>query len=329
MLSKNRIFKRIKRKVELKLKQFGPFPTEPPFCAIFLFHTVEIKPQPWTQGHRYVTAFDSFKTQIHYIKKHFQIVTSSELIESLRRGDFSQNTAAIHFDDGFRSYSDIVVPFLREQQIPSTIFLVNSVLDGEIPIRNKLAFCLNNEARSDFLSAWQKIIDKEDEADVDFSRMENSDILSWAKQAITKELEEVVAIFYKKYIRENHHSHPFLDRKKALELKQETYVEFGSHTLHHLMLSQLNPEQQQYEIIEGHKNLEQFLEMELFHFAYPHGGQAHFNETSEMLVRKYKRITAYSSYGGVNSEYCSSNVKRISLSNHSPMEIKLAVLSFL
>jgi peptidoglycan/xylan/chitin deacetylase (PgdA/CDA1 family) len=329
MLSKYRIFKKIKRKVELKLKQFGPFPTELPFCAIFLFHTVEIKPQPWTQGHRYVTAFDSFKTQIHYIKKHFQIVTSSELIESLRRGDFSQNTAAIHFDDGFRSYSDIVVPFLREQQIPSTIFLVNSVLDGEIPIRNKLAFCLNNEARSDFLSAWQKIIDKEDEADVDFSRMENSDILSWAKQAITKELEEVVAIFYKKYIMENHHSHPFLDRNEALEIKQETYVEFGSHTLHHLMLSQLNPEEQQYEIIEGHKNLEQFLEMELFHFAYPHGGQSHFNETSEMLVRKNKRITAYSSYGGVNFEYCSSNVKRISLSNHSPTEIKLAVLSSL
>ena len=69
--------------------------------------------------------------------------------------------------------------------------------------------------------------------------------------------------------------------------------------------------------------------MELIHFASPHGGQSHFNETSEMLVRKNKRITAYSSYGGVNSEYCSSNVKRISLSNHSPMEIKLAVLSSL
>ena len=329
MISKNRILQKIKSKVKFKFKQIGTFPKEPPFCAIFLYHTVETEPQPWTQGHRYVTTFDSFKTQINYIKKHFQIVTSSELIESLRRGDFSQNTAAINFDDGFRSYSDIVVPFLREQQIPSTIFLVNSVLDGEIPIRNKLAFCLNNEARSDFLSAWQKIIDKEDEADVDFSRMENSDILSWGKQAITKELEEVVAIFYKKYIRGNHHSHPFLDRNEALELKQETYVEFGSHTLHHLMLSQLNPEEQQYEIIEGHKNLEQFLEMELFHFAYPHGGQSHFNETSEMLVRKYKRITAYSSYGGVNSEYCSSNVKRISLSNHSPMEIKLAVLSSL
>ena len=180
-------------------------------------------------------------------------------------GQEGKEQKMIHFDDGFCSYSDIVVPFLREQQIPSTIFLVNSVLDGEIPIRNKLAFCLNNEARSDFLSAWQKIIDNEDEADVDFSRMENSDILSWAKQAITKELEEVITIFYKKYIRENHHSHPFLHRKAVLELKQEPYVEFGSHTLNHLMLSQLNPEEQQYEIIEGHKYLEQFLEMELFH----------------------------------------------------------------
>ena len=47
------------------------------------------------------------------------------------------------------------------------------MLQWAIAIRNKLAFCLNNEARSDFLSAWQKIIDKEDKANVDFSRMEN------------------------------------------------------------------------------------------------------------------------------------------------------------
>ena len=48
--------------------------------------------------------------------------------------------------------------------------------------------------------------------------------------------------------------------------------------------------------------MEQLLEMEFMLFAYPHGGDANFNETSEMLVRN-NCITAYSSYGGVNSEY--------------------------
>jgi peptidoglycan/xylan/chitin deacetylase (PgdA/CDA1 family) len=105
-------------------------------------------------------------------------------------------------------------------------------------------------------------------------------------------------------------------------LKQQS-----SHSLHHLILSQLSPEEQQYEIIEGHKILEQLLDMELIHFTYPDGGQSYFNETSEMLVRKNKRIIAYRSYGDVNSKYCSSNVRRISLCNHSPMEIKLGVLS--
>ena len=60
MHSKNRILQKIKSKVKLKYKQIVTFPTEPPFCTIFLYHTVETEPQPWTQGHRYVTAFDSF-----------------------------------------------------------------------------------------------------------------------------------------------------------------------------------------------------------------------------------------------------------------------------
>ena len=74
--------------------------------------------------------------------------------------------------------------------------------------------------------------------------------------------------------------------------------------------------------------MEQLLEMEFMLFAYPHGVDASFNETSERLVKE-NFITAYSGFGKVNSEYCSSNVKHFSLRNHTPMEIKLAVLSSL
>ena len=311
----------------MQLDRIRPFPAEPPRCVIFLYHTVESRPQPWTKGHRYVTTFDQFRTQIGYIKEHFDIVSSTELIGKLLAKEFTRNTAAIHFDDGFLNYSELVVPFLRKQKFHSTVFLIGSVLDGEVPIRNKLAFCLNSEKRSHLLQTWQEIVNQNKKDRVDLFRMGNKAILGWSKHAISKELEEVVESVYE--LCEQKDPHPFLDREIALELKKEPYVEFGSHTLRHLMLSRLVCEQQRHEILEGHKNLEQILGMKLIHFAYPHGGRAHFNETSEKIVREHDRMAAYSSYGGVNFEFCSTNLKRISINNHSPKEIKLSVLSAL
>jgi len=327
MISANRLAQVVRRRARIQLDKIRPFPSEPPHCVIFVYHTVENRPQPWTKGHRYVTTFNQFKTQIDYIKEHFELVSTTELIEKLATKKFIRNTAAIHFDDGFLNYSELAVPFLRKHKIYSTVFLIGSVLDGEVPIRNKLAFCLNNERRSHLLQTWQEQVKQNEKDLVDFSRMGNADILAWAKQAMSKELEEMVECVYR-LCRKND-PHPFLGRKIALELKEEPYVEFGSHTFRHLMLSRLDCEQQRHEILGGHRDLEQLLDMKLVHFAYPYGGRAHFNETSEKIIRDHNHMTAYSSYGGVNFEFCSSDVKRISINSHTPKEIKLSVLASL
>tara|TARA_B100001123_G_C15305696_1_gene1022616 strand:+ start:1336 stop:2319 length:984 start_codon:yes stop_codon:yes gene_type:complete len=327
MISMNRLVRVIKRRASRQLDRIRPFPSEPPRCVIFLYHTVESRPQPWTKGHRYVTTFDQFKTQIGYIKEHFDVVSSTELIGKLLTKEFIRNTAAIHFDDGFLNYAELVVPFLRKQKIHSTVFLIGSVLDGEVPIRNKLAFCLNSGKRSHVLQTWQKMVNKNNKGRVNLVGMGNKDILAWSKLGISNELEEVVESVYA--LCEKKDPHPFLDREIALELKKEPYVEFGSHTFRHLMLSQLVCEQQRYEILEGHRDLEQFLGMKLMHFAYPYGGRTHFNNISEKIVREHDLMAAYSSYGGVNVEFCSTDVKRISINSHSPKDIKLSVLSAL
>jgi len=325
MISSSRVFRLLKRRARIQLDKIRPFPTEPPRCVIFLYHTVENSPQPWTKGHRYVTTFNQFKRQIDYIKKHFELVSSTELIEKLVTKKFIRNTAAIHFDDGFLNYSELVVPFLRKNKIHSTVFLISSVLDGEIPIRNKLAYCLNSESRCHLLGSWQELVDQNVEECVDLSRMDNASILAWAKNAMSKELEEKVESVYR--LCKKIDPYPFLDRKNLLGLKDEPYVEFGSHTFRHLMLSKLNYEQQRYEILGGHRDLEELLDRKLVHFAYPHGGRTHFNETSEKIIRENNGVTAYSSYGGVNFEFCSTNVKRISINSHTPKDIKLSVLA--
>ncbi|MBF0290226.1 MAG: polysaccharide deacetylase family protein [SAR324 cluster bacterium] len=317
---------KIKRKVKLQIRQKLPFSLPSPCCVIFLYHTVEEESQPWTKGHRYVTHVENFKNQIQFIQSHFEIVSSTELIEKLKTGNITKNTAAIHFDDGFQTYYDVVIPFLKEQKIHSTIFLIDSVLNGEVPIRNKLAFCLNSQGREELLQTLQDILQQDEEAVTNLFIMTNPQILSWAKQALTMEMEKAIETIYPQHVGALPRQTPFFDQEAALKLRTEPYVEFGSHTVNHLMLSKLDEKTQRHEIIEGHQRLETLLDMEVEHFAYPHGGLVHFNETSKRIVQEHQKMVAYSSYGGLNYTFNSTDLKRITLSNHSSADVKVAVL---
>ncbi len=318
--------KRLKRKAKLAAKLIKPFELTPPAAVFFLFHTVEEKKIPWTHGHRYVTPFSVFKKQIAFIRKHFKIESTGVLLQKLRDGCLVRNSATIHFDDGFSSYANLALPYLREQNIPSTIFLINSVIDGDIPIRNKIAFCINMGEKGRLQERLQTHIRGNDDKTVDMAAMSASKFLSWIKDNITAEMGSIINDIFNSCRRRHQEESPFMDEKAVLKLKDNPYVEIGSHTIHHPMLSKLDENGQRIEIIDGHMRLERLIGRKLDYFAYPHGGRAHFNETSRRIIRESKRLVAFDSYGGLNYKLDRTDIKRITLSDHSPLNTKIAIL---
>jgi peptidoglycan/xylan/chitin deacetylase (PgdA/CDA1 family) len=317
---------RFKRKIKLVVNLIKPFTLSPHAAVIFLFHTVEEESTPWTHRHRYVTPFPIFKKQIAFIRKHFEIMSTSALLQKINNNDLNSNLAAIHFDDGFSSYENVSLPFLKEQNIPSTVFLINSVLNGDVPIRNKIAFCINMGEKKRLGETIQEYIKKKDDKAVDLIEMCFYQFLSWMKDNITSEMEYFINEIYNSCRKRHREKSPFMDMEAVQKLKENPYVEIGSHTINHPMLSQLDECEQRKEVIEGHKQLEEILGYKIKYFAYPHGGQAHFNETSRRIIRESKRLVSFSSYGGLNYDLDRTDVKRITLSDHTPLNIKLSVL---
>jgi len=135
------------RSVRHVLARWLPLPRRKACAAVFLFHTVEAAPSPWTAGHRYVTPVARFREQVRFIEEQFEVVTTEKLVERLKRKGFSGPRASrpCTFDDGFLSYRDEALPILRSLGLPSAVFLTFNLLSGYIPMRNKLAFCLDRE----------------------------------------------------------------------------------------------------------------------------------------------------------------------------------------
>jgi peptidoglycan/xylan/chitin deacetylase (PgdA/CDA1 family) len=73
----------------------------------------------------------SFRSQMQYLQRSFDVLPLSEAVEQLRGGRISRPTAAITFDDGFQNNYDVAFPILRELGLPATIFLTTALVDSD------------------------------------------------------------------------------------------------------------------------------------------------------------------------------------------------------
>ena len=89
------------------------------------------------------------------------------------------------------------------------------------------------------------------------------------------------------------------------------------------MLSNLNEMEQRMEILDGHMKLEKIIGEDLNLFAYPFGGNNHFDDTSKKIVYDSGKLYAFSTYGGINYTLDRTDIKRITLTAHTPIKIKI------
>ncbi|MBN2483469.1 MAG: polysaccharide deacetylase family protein [Candidatus Omnitrophica bacterium] len=327
MLSLHSITAQIKKKGKNIYYSFASFSPLSPCAIIFLFHTVESQSSPWTAGHRYITPYRIFQKQIRFIKDNFSVVPTSVLVGALSKSELKCPLASIHFDDGFRSYQDIALPYLKRESVPSTVFLVDAVLKGYIPLRNRLAFCLNTGNKKRLFRAIEEYTHTKSAQKSKIGKMNVYDFLAWIKNRMDPQIENIINREFLLCQNDLSVRSPFIGSKDAIELSRDPDVEIGSHTLTHPMLTDLNAEEQKKEIITGHENLENILGKKIHFFAYPHGGKTHFNETSRAIILEQGHMVAFSSYGGVNPDYQRDDIRRITLTDHSTLDIKSTVLS--
>lgn len=77
-------------------------------------------------------ALDEFKQKIIALRNQgYQFISLTEAYHHLKKDYFRQKKyAVLTFDDGYKSLKE-VLPWLEEQQIPSTLFINGKYLDGE------------------------------------------------------------------------------------------------------------------------------------------------------------------------------------------------------
>ena len=245
----------------------------------------------------------SFRVQIAYLKKHFEIISISEAVERMRSGGIKRPTAVITFDDGYQNNFDVAFPILLRERIPATIFLTT----GLINTNDTVWYCRLNLALSQtrrHLIEWNgfkfslSTLDLKAKASLaiqeSLKKLEHSQLMTTMRNIILQLDEDP------DYLIETDSPFRMLDETAIVEMVASGLIEFGAHTQNHAILSLLSDEERRYEISESIRTTRELTGQPCRYFAYPNGRLKDYNIATVRDLMAYGIQMAVTSVSGPN-----------------------------
>jgi peptidoglycan/xylan/chitin deacetylase (PgdA/CDA1 family) len=241
-------------------------------AVILLYHRVGIS----TTGDNDLRVdLDDFRRQLHHLKQTYTVMPLDGIVSGLAERNLRPRTIAITFDDGYLENLCVVAPIVREFDIPVTFFVSTAGLTepseswwdvvervmtsgNALPPRLDLFGDGTLTAATDTVAARrvaQRILNTY------FFQLGAADrqravhaLAQWSGTRLTPR-----------------ESHRVLMTEELHMLARVPGVSIGAHSVHHLALTHLTPEECRYEIVQSKSMLEAVLCRTMGGFAYPYG----------------------------------------------------------
>jgi len=229
----------------------------------------------------------SFRAQLCYLKKHFNIISLSDAIGSLNKGEVKYPTAVITFDDGYQNNFDIAYPILCEENVPATIFLTTGLIDTDKTV-------WTGHLHNAFSKTKMLEIHWRDKKLALSTKKEKQDALDFVKSRLKRErhsnliseVKAVVSILGESEACKIDSDSPYrmLNIDSIIKMRNSNLISFGAHTISHPILSNLPEADQKIEIMQSIKEVADMIGGPCGFFAYPNGGLSDYdNKTVEIL----------------------------------------------
>lgn len=270
-----------------------------PACQILLYHRVNDDGDPFLPS----LPVDEFRKQMEYIAGTFTVVSLDDIAEGRigQAQSASRHCVAVTFDDGYRDNFTSAFPVLKELGIPATIYLATGYVGtSQIPWYDQLCLAFKLTARPSLdlgrqgspsgplasqeqrLALLDRVLEWLRELDDDSRRQAVDDLFT--------ALGAPSALTLPNYM---------LSWDEARQMKAHQ-ITFGAHTVSHPVLSRVNRVRMQQEIAGSKKTIEQKLQTEVRHFAYPFGRSFHFTQEAKQCLQQSGFSTAVTTEYGFN-----------------------------
>jgi peptidoglycan/xylan/chitin deacetylase (PgdA/CDA1 family) len=265
--------------------------------TVFVYHEVTDTPSQFSIDYGLSVSNNTFRKQIRWIQKHFNIIHPKQLTETAL---LPNNAALITFDDGMLTSFDNGLSILKEMNIPSLFFLNMGPIVEKKPLVSAIA-CYLGQQSSAFKSfcGLQKV---DQPYHLTFSptianlfllqhnEIDNNAVMEYQGQFAAFQLVE--------------------------KWSYSPNVVYGNHLYEHWNAEALNDDEFRDQYIRNEKLLMKFSNFCKF-FAFPNGQpKTCFNERHIRLLKEMGAVRIFSSSGRINSDKRIFLLDRISFGMH-------------
>ncbi len=197
-----------------------------------------------------------FEKQLDYLSRHFELVFASEVGKASASKGLR---VAITFDDGLRNTREVALPLLEKYGARATVYVLPCAINWlwSAEIRERLGRALRSGVDLDLTH----------ESDVD--RIVN-DLKSMPQDAFQARIEQIRAVTAFDPSSSWLAAHELMSADELRSLPEDL-IEFGAHTIHHLILPSLDDDSLEREIVDVKDQLVTLLGRPINTFSYPNG----------------------------------------------------------
>lgn len=241
---------------------------------------------------------ETFRRQVQYLKKHFELVTMSDIADQIENGGIRPRQAVLTIDDGYADFHEVALPVLVEEGVPATFFVTTRFVDQDIWLwPDKLEYLLAGtaslelsmddvpsklplESKIDKQQAWKAIVD----ILLDRTPPERDSYLASIALQLNVDIPTTPTIEYRA-----------CNWRQIAEI-QAAGIEIGAHTENHPRLTNLDDDFLNKEILGSKSKIESNIGVTAVSFCYPNGAPEDFDGRVCEVVSRAKFRTAVAAY---------------------------------
>lgn len=230
---------------------------------------------------------EEFDWQIGYLKQHFELIGPADLEHV--KADPRGRHVLISFDDGYRDNYEVAFPVLKSHGVPGTFFLATRFLDQPyVSWWDEIAWMIRTTT-AEFLDGHDWL---QEPLLIDHLNPQATirKLLKVYKSLPGSRTAEYLQWLSEETGRGRCPTRLALNQWMTWDMAREMRaggMQFGAHSVNHPILSLIPVEQQQWEIAESRRRIEQELGEPINAFSYPVGGPKTCNsDTIECLRRE-------------------------------------------
>ena len=241
----------------------------------------------------YLTA-SNFEKLIAYLKSKYRIQSLEDWISSGRQ----KSGIILTFDDGWKDNYVYAFPVLKKHNVPATIFVAVNFIGATTEFWQVKLYRQLQKLSLTEVQGWpdselkRKIIGI---FKAGFSPDTYQLLVRYLKSKPRKELESLLEPLFS---RDSQKPEPAGLGWEEIKEMHQSGIDFGSHTLNHIILPVENDETIKDELQSSRQILEQHLNKPVRYFAYPSG---EYDERTKALVRQAGYVAAFSTKEDVNT----------------------------